>query len=172
MSGGVIDRLREVLGEADRKEVGRSTEVALEILDNPAILPDLIACLRDGDEAVVSHAAHAVMQISAQKSSLFQTFADGLVETLANKSQWEIGEQLPKILCELDLSEQQLERLVPLLMDQTDDRSAIAAASALSALRRLADRGSIPRDIFDRAIEKALVSPRKAVAARARRLLA
>lgn len=172
MAEEVSVRLRDVLGSGDRKEVGRTTEVALEVLDNPAMLPDLLSCLSASDETVISHAAHAVMQIGAEDNQLFQPHVDQLIHTLEHRTQWEIGEQLPKVICELDLTPEQVDRLVPVLVAQIDDKSAIAAACALSGLKRLGDRGLISAKAVEGQLATALQSPRKAVAARARRLVA
>lgn len=171
MSRPTADRLRKVLGEGDRREVGRSAEVALEALDNPAILADLIRCLGDDDFAVVSHGAHAAMQIGVENPKLFQTYVDDLIDLLDRGRAWELGEQLPKILAELDLLKSQAHRLTTILVKQVDDRSAIVAASALTALKRLSDRGLSPGDTTNKLLEKALHSPSRAVAARARRLM-
>lgn len=172
MADKLAARLREVLGSGDRKEVGRSTEVALEALDNPAILPELLKWLSVGDETVISHAAHVVMQVGAEDSQLFQPYAGELIHTLEHRTQWEVGEQLPKVICELDLTADQLNRLVPILVAQIDDKSAIAAACALSGLKRLGGRGLISTEVVEKHLAKALQSPRKALAARARRLVA
>ncbi len=163
-------RLRIALGEGDRRELGRSTQVAREVLDNPLMLPDLLECLLESNETVVSHAAHAVMQIGAAEPLLFQQFVDRLISILERPRQWEVGEQVPKVLAELALTEAQADRLTSILIKQIDDRSTIAAACALSVLKRLADRSLADPEIADEAIEKARQSSRKALAARARQL--
>ena len=170
MDENPVTRLRIALGEGDRREIGRSTQVAREVLDNPLILPDLLDCLHENDEAVVSHAAHAIMQIGAAEPVLFEQHADRLIVLLEQPHQWEIGEQAPKVLAELDLTAVQMDRLIPILVRQVDDRSTIAAACALSALKRLADRRLVSAAVANEAIETASRSPRKALAARARQL--
>lgn len=172
MSSAVQERLAKVLSQGKRGEIGRASEIALEALDNPAMVGDLLSCLTHSDPAVVAHAAHAVMQVGASDVAPFDAHTDRLIDLLDNCSAWEIGEQLPKILAELDLSQSQLQRIEPILIAQIDNRSAIASASALSALARLAARSMIDGAKVDRLISTAAASPRKAVAARARRLMA
>lgn len=160
------------LAEGARGEVGRSSEVALEALDNPAIIADLLGFLESENAAVVAHAAHAVMQIGKARCVLFESHADRMIELLQNRSGWEVGEQLPKVLSEIDLTNEQITRLVPVLINQIDDRSAIASVCALTALVRLSERQLFSRGAAEVLVAKAASSPRKAVAARARRLMA
>lgn len=170
MSGDVAHRLRIALGEGDRRTLGRATEIARETLDNPLLVADLLICLRDEDETVVSHAAHAVMQVGAQAPGLFQPHVTEMIGILDRSRQWEVGEQLPKVLAELDLDAAGAGRLAAVLERRAEEGSAIAAASALSAMKRLTERDLVAPDTYARLVERALRSPRKAVAARARRL--
>ena len=167
-----LQALRARLLSGDRRELGDATTVARGVLDDPGLLPLLVDCLEDGDATVVSHAAHAAMQVSRDRPDLFQSFAGRLTGILAASPVWEIGEQLPKILARLDLDPAQAARLQTVLERKAEADSAIAAASALTALVDLAGRGLIDPDDARRVVERALSSPRKAVAARARRLLA
>ncbi|MEX0343584.1 MAG: hypothetical protein AB3N20_01590 [Rhizobiaceae bacterium] len=159
------------LAEGTRGEVGRAGEVALEALDNPAIILELLDFLKSDDAAVVAHAAHAVMQIGKVRCDLFESHADRLIELLRNRSAWEIGEQLPKVLSEINLTTEQIAHLVPVLVRQIDDRSAIASVCALTALVRLSERQLFSASEVEKLVAKAALSPRKAVAARARRLM-
>ncbi len=131
----------------------------------------MIDCLADSDKAVVSHGAHAIMQIGGSRPDLFDDHIDRLTDILERCVVWEIGEQLPKILVETQLSRDRAIRLEQILIVRIDGKSNIAAASALTALNRLAERGLIGGDKVRDLIIDAAKSPRKALAARARRLL-
>ncbi len=163
-------RLRQRLAQGDRKTLGEASSVAREVLDDPALAGPLIDCLEDEDEAVVAHAAHAVMQVGGDRPELFEPHADRLLAILGRCDQWEIGEQLPKVLAAMPLDDSRVRRLSDMLIAQTGASSNIAAASALSGLVDLAVRGRIPRAIAREQVDIALKSPRKALAARARRL--
>jgi hypothetical protein len=162
--------LRERLAEGDRKTLGEASSVAREVLDDPALVRPLVDCLDDADAAVVAHAAHAMMQAGGDRPELFQPYSDRLLAVLSRCSQWEIGEQLPKVLAAMPLDDDQTQQLADILVRQTASPSNIAAASALSGLAELAASGRIPASIAEEEIEKALASPRKALAARARRI--
>lgn len=162
--------LRDLLAQGRRGETGHATTIARDVLDAPGFLLPLLDLLDDADPAVVAHAAHAVMQVAADRPDLFQPHADRLIDRLDPPAQWEIGEQLPKIVCELDLTPVQAARLAAVLEGRLEDRSAIAAASALSALVRLAERGLADPARVRGAHAAALASSSKALAARARRM--
>lgn len=164
--------LRALLADGPRKEIGAAAVVAGEILDTPQLVESVIALLTDDDPAVVAHAAHALMQVSLDEPTIFQTQIEVLLDVLEFGKQWEIGEQLPKILTRCDLTPAQAERCAGALEKNLQDKSNIAAASALSGLARLAEQQLIDDKVIQSAFETALNSPRKALAARARRLLA
>ena len=167
-------RQRAALGRrlagGERKTLGAA--VARDVLDDPALVAPLIDCLDGDDAAVVSHAAHAVMRIGRDAPALVAPYADRLLAVLAAARQWEIGEQLPKVIVALPLTGDQTGLLADILVRQTGNPSNIAAASALSGLADLATKGRIEQAVALREIERALKSPRKALAARARRLVA
>ena len=169
-AGAEQSRLRDRLAEGTRGEIGNATEIAREIIAFPGLLHALIELLDDPDGLVVSHGAHAAMQVSLDRPELFREQVDRLLGLLERSPHWEIGEQLPKILAVQDLSGAQLARFRALLERKLGGRSAIAAASALSALVDLADRGAIDADVARKAHAAALHSPSKALAARARQL--
>ncbi|MBO6716626.1 MAG: hypothetical protein JJ913_01580 [Rhizobiaceae bacterium] len=170
MPGHTHPQLRGKLAGGDRKEVGAAASVAREVLDDPGLVRPLVDCLEDGDAAVVSHAAHAVMQVGRDEPNVFAPHADRLIAILRRCSQWEIGEQLPKVLAAVPITDDQTQQLADILVAQTGNPSNIAAASALSGLAELATTGRIDAAIARDAIERALASPRKALAARARRI--
>ncbi|PSM19801.1 MULTISPECIES: hypothetical protein [Nitratireductor] len=165
-----MNRLRDRLAENARGEIGQASAVAREVLDCPGQLDALVALLADDDATVVAHAAHAAMQVALDRPDLFQGRAAHLISLLARPGPWERGEQLPKILARLDLEKGEASRLAKILLGKLDERSTIAAASALSALVELACTGRIEPAVARRAHSRALASPRKALAARARRL--
>lgn len=163
--------LRQRLALGDRKEVGEAAAITREVLDDPSLVRPLVDLLEDADEAVVAHAAHVVMQVGRDAPALFLPYADRLLSILRACGQWEIGEQLPKVLAVIELDDDQTQQLADLLAAQVDAKSNIAAASALTGLAELARTGRIGEDIARDAINAALASPRKALAARARRIL-
>ncbi|MEX3009133.1 hypothetical protein [Hoeflea sp. TYP-13] len=162
--------LRDRLMEGDRRVVGAAGAVADQVRQDATLLPELIALLDDGDKAVVAHAAHALMQLAADEPARFDPFADGLLDRLETLNQWEIGEQLPKILVRTALTNVQVQRLAGILKSNTNAKSNIVAACSLQGIVDLACDRRIDPAIAVKCLETALASDRKALAARARQL--
>lgn len=162
--------LRDRLEEGDRRVVGAAGAVADQVRQDPGLLPELIELLDDTDPAVVAHTTHAMMQLGLSDPSLFDPFVETLLDRLADPAQWEIGEQLPKILVRTRLSDSQVQRLYSILQNNSNNRSNIMAACSLQGIVDLARDGRIDRNGAERALEAALKSDRKALSARARRL--
>ncbi len=165
-----MDRLRDRLEEGDRRVIGAAGAVADTVRRNPDRIAELIGLVDDDDTAVVAHTAHAMMQIAQDEPALFDPFADTLLDRLEALRQWEIGEQLPKILVCLPLTDNQAERLYDILCANIQDRSNIVAACSLQGIVDLARDGRVDRGRAQAALNAALGSHRKALAARARRL--
>lgn len=136
----------------------------------PDLLAQLLSSLSDTDPAVVAHAAHAAMQLSARQPGLFDPHVQTLIETLRAAEYWELGEQLPKILVRSKLSANQHPHLIAILLRNLEHKSNIVAVCALQALVDLALDGRADRAVARRAIDDALLSDRKALSARARKL--
>ncbi len=166
------DWLRDRLAEGDRRVPGAAGTVADGVLSDNTLLADLVALLDDDDPVIVSHAAHAAMQVSSRNPALFDPFVDRLVALLQALKQWELGEQLPKILVRCSLTEEQARRISDILLVNLESRFNIVAACSLQGLVDLTADGRLDRAVGEDALDRALASPRKALSARARRLRA
>lgn len=164
--------IRDRLHEGDRRETGTSEIVAAMALSDLKVLGAVLECLDDPDPGVVSHAAHALMRVGEQRPELFDPSCDFLLERLAGPKQWEIGEQLPKILVRMNLSDIQVETLARTLERNTASEWSIVAACSLQAIVDLALAGRIDAKRAESQLNSALSSKRKALAARARVLSA
>ena len=162
--------LRDRLAEGDRRVVGAAGAVADQVRRDPDLVAELVGLLDDDDAAVVAHAAHAMMQVAGDNSAVFDPLADMLLDRLQQPRQWEIGEQLPKILVRLPLSATQSARLYEILLANMRNRSNIVAACSLQGIADLARDGRVDRGRTQAALDAALGSDRKALSARARRL--
>ena len=166
----MFSELRDRLKQGDRRIVGAAGSVADQVLRDDAPLCGVISLLEDDDTAVVAHAAHALMQIAMAEPVRFDVHIDALLDLLENPRQWEIGEQLPKILVRAALTNFQTERLAGILEANSGNKSNIVAACSLQGIVDLACDGRIKASVAHRLIDTALASDRKALAARARKL--
>ncbi|MCP4317151.1 MAG: hypothetical protein GY789_14345 [Hyphomicrobiales bacterium] len=164
-------QLRDRLKEGDRRIVGAACAVADQVRQDATLLPHLIKLLDDDDTAVVAHTAHALMQIAMDEPARFDPFVESLLDRLEQPRQWEIGEQLPKILVRAALTDAQVERLFGVLAANTRNKSNIVAACSLQGIVDLACDRRIEPQMAEKTLAAALTSDRKALSARARRLL-
>ncbi len=159
----------DLLKEGDRKEVARASEVAAQILDTPPLIDTLLDCLCTGDETVRAHAAHALMQVGRQQAHILYPVHSRLLTEIALIQQWEVQEQLMKVLPLIDTSDQ----VVQLAKQNLFHKSAIVRTCALQALFDLAQR--IPNrfnEVIHILQEYQNVHAPKSLQARARKLLA
>ena len=153
--------MRDLLATGSRGEVGEAAAIARICLDDPPSTRVLVALLEDDNPAVVAHAAHALMQVARDSPGSLQPALPQLLIHLEKNRQWEIAEQLPKVLVRLKLDDTEVSRLLGLLEDLLDGSSAIGAASALTAIVDLAQQDRVDGTVAEQAIRRALASPRK-----------
>ncbi len=164
-------QLLELLAEGERKAVANSTAVARAVLANPAHVKVLVDALSSANATIVSHAAHALLTVFKKNPALLKPFASQLLKAF-KRDQWEVLEQLAKILPGLELPPAQqktfVQRLEQVFYQGT---SSIARTCALQALDDIAGRQKKWRATSDKAMKFALEEGTKAMQARARTLL-
>ena len=159
------------LANGDRKEVARSTEVAHQIIADPSLMPYLMEGLIHGDETTRSHAAHACLTISQENLELLEAVKDTLITALM-ADQWELLEQMAKILPQLDLDAHDVALVAGRLGDVFEDsKSSIARTCALEAMVHLSDQYPALKGASEAMLQYALEEGTKAMQARARKLM-
>lgn len=160
------------LAEGKRGAIARSNEVAAHILENPAHMPTLIGALSVTDTIVVSHAAHACLTVYKKSPDLLVPYKNTLLALLEGQNQWELIEQLSKIVpflaCTVEENAALTARLVSIV---ESGKSSIARTCALQALVDMAALDGIHRQMADKALAYALAHGTKAMQARARKLM-
>lgn len=159
------------LGEGDRKAVARSSEVAGVVIKRPELLTVVIDALGINDQTTVAHAAHALNTVVQEQPQLLEPHADALVRSY-NYEQWEVLEQLGKILPKLPLTDAQVQAVA----DRSQHvfyhhTSAIARVCALQCFMDMAAINPSMKLAADDMLQHALTSESKALQARARKLL-
>lgn len=163
--------IMEMLAEGERKAIAKSTAVALAVLANPLMTKILVDALSSPNPTIVSHAAHALLTVFRKNPALLKPFADQLMKAF-KRDQWEILEQLAKILPGLDLPKPKQRTLVDRLEQIFyDSPSSIARTSALQALDDLGAQHKVWRERSTKAMKFAFEQGSKAMRARARKLL-
>ncbi len=161
-----------LLSEGKRGAVARSTEVAEYIIEHPTCFLILLEQIQKGDEVCISHASHALATIGKLSPGLVSSHSTELTQLLLKQRQWEFIEAFSKILSILTLSNEQA--LVAFDVLETVFRSGKASLERVWALQALYDIALMfpeCRERVEGALKVALHSDKKAVQARARRLM-
>ncbi|WP_020593510.1 hypothetical protein [Kiloniella laminariae] len=167
----MAQQLRELLAVGDRKAIGRASEVAFLVRAEPELLSELLGCLKAGDTTVCSHAAHALMQIALEQPDLIQPYRKRLLAETCLVDQWEIQEQLMKILPLLHWTKGEQEAVLNLVRGNLGHKSAIVRTCALQALY---DFSRLDRTLLaelKKLLQQMMDSGAKSSQARARKLL-
>lgn len=163
--------IRVILSGGDRRSIGRADAVAQEVVEHPALLPELMDALLDRNDVVQMRGADAIEKITRTHAGLLDGYEARLLDLLADMLQQEVRWHLFQLLPRLALTHHQKRTLFELGVDALRDKSRIVAADALSALFSLSIDDYPMRD---RALAAArtLLTGAPSIAARARKLLA
>ncbi len=161
----------DMLAKGDRKEVGQAGEVASIIFETPPLLEELMDCIVNGNEKVRAHGAHALMQVGTKKPGLLNPFKDRLLAEISGIDQWEVQEQLLKILPKLDFTPDTRDFAIDHCRGQLRHKAAFVKTCALQALADFSRND--PKLMAETRIllEQALETGAKSMQARARKLL-
>ncbi|NVJ97229.1 MAG: hypothetical protein HWE25_03695 [Alphaproteobacteria bacterium] len=160
----------QMLAEGDRKEVARSGDVAVAAAESPETLALVVAALFHDEPAVVSHAAHALMTVAKKNAPLLNPHREALARAYGEE-QWELKEQMAKILPQLSFRESEQGRL----MEEFDatlrtHKSGIARTCALQAMVDIAAQNNAHAAMARQGLDYAQGHTSKALQARARKL--
>ncbi|MBI5868034.1 MAG: hypothetical protein HZB43_07055 [candidate division Zixibacteria bacterium] len=152
--------------------MGKSTYVAGLVRREPSLAAELVGVLLSEDKTAVAHAAHALMEVAMSNPEIIQPLRRKLMVEISDIGQWEVREQLCKVLPRLWLSPKDRNIAAGIFVRYLADKSSIVRACALQGLADLAMIDPKRRVPTRKLIEAAAQSGTAAVRARARRLLA
>ncbi|QCN94404.1 ACT domain-containing protein [Azospirillum argentinense] len=156
----------------DRRAFGDIPTVAEAVAADPARLPELVACLFDGDAGVRMRAADALERVSRGDARPLDAFAERLLTDAAAIEQAEVRWHLAAVLPRLTLTEEQRGRAVALLEGWFENRaSRIVQSAALQAMVDLAADDPELRPVAADMLGRAMRSRIPSLAARAKRIL-
>lgn len=129
------------LSGGTKRSLGRTNQLAAEILKNPKAFPHLIAGISHHDPVIRMRAADAIEKITLQRPDLLRPFKKKLLAlatgsaapSLQQEVRWHLALLLPRL--ELTLTERAL--ATDILFEYLDDRSIIVKTHALQSLADL-----------------------------------
>jgi HEAT repeat protein len=122
----------------DRRSIGRSNEVMLEVLRNPQLFGNLFGGMLSDNKVVRMRAADAVEKITRRQPKHLQRYKHKLITRVTQTDQPEVRWHVAQMLPRLKLKLEELPRVVGLLYAYLNDPSRIVATSAMQALADLA----------------------------------
>ncbi|HEY4880533.1 MAG TPA: hypothetical protein VIH97_15530 [Candidatus Acidoferrales bacterium] len=130
------------LSGGDRRSIGRSNEIAADVLVRPAqsprLLKVLIGALTSPDEVLRMRSADAVEKITMQRPELLQPFKKNLLSLAGTITQKEVRWHLAILIPRLELTSTERAVSVEILFDYLRDKSSIVKTFAMQSLADLA----------------------------------
>jgi hypothetical protein len=130
------------LSGGDRRSIGRSNEIAADVLVRPAqsprLLKVLIGALTSPDEVLRMRSADAVEKITMQRPELLQPFKKNLLSLAGTITQKEVRWHLALLIPRLKLTATERAVSVEILFDYLRDKSSIVKTFAMQSLADLA----------------------------------
>tara|TARA_R110002096_G_scaffold169810_14_gene341659 strand:- start:465 stop:971 length:507 start_codon:yes stop_codon:yes gene_type:complete len=159
------------LAEGKRSAIAGSSDVAHYVVGKPEAVGLLIEALSSSDAIVAAHAAHACLSVFKACPDRLLPYRKTLLAVLHQRDQWELIEQLTKIVPQLGCTDEEQKSLSRRLMDVVGyGTSSIARTCALQGLVDLASIDEFYETNASQAIAYALENGTKAMKARARKL--
>ena len=126
----IVDKLRG----GDSRSIGRSDQVARQIMKNPKLLAQVFAAMLDASPVVRMRAADAIEKASAIYPVLLQPHKRVILNKIAVIPQQEVRWHVAQILPRLKLTPKERNHAMSILFDYLEDKSSIVKTFAMQAL--------------------------------------
>ncbi len=164
------DVLKKLAG-GDRRSIGRSNQVAREVLANEALFPELFLGMLQDDPVVRMRSGDSAEKITAKRPELLQPYKSQLLRLVSKHEDKEVRWHVAQMLPRLKLTRRERDDAVQILLGYLGDESSIVKTSSMQALADFADRdGELLAEILP-LIERLTRSGTPAMASRGRKLL-
>lgn len=167
------NQIRTILNRlegGDRRSIGRSDEVASEVLAKPELFDALAFGLALEDPVVRMRCADAMEKVTAIHPEYLLPYKHALIETWSLITQKEVRWHIAAMLSRLPLKAAEQQRVIGILLSYTNDRSSIVKTLAMQALADIAMRDEKLQPLVRRHIEELSITGTPAMRARGRRL--
>lgn len=161
----------DLLRIGDRRTLGKSTYVASLVQRKPSLAAELVNAILSKDKTAGAHAAHALLEVTQTDPEIIRPLRRRLLFEISAVDQWEVREQLCKVLPRLRLGPKERNMAAGIFVRYLADKSSIVGACALQGLADLAMIDPKRKPATRKLIEAAERSGTPAVRARARKLL-
>jgi hypothetical protein len=126
--------LLKKLSGGNRRSIGRSKEVAAQVLAHPAYFRYAFAGLASDDSVVRMRAADAIEKITARRPELLRPHKGKLLAIASSSEQQEIRWHAALIIPRLELTKKERAVALDILFDYLRDKSSIVKTFAMQAI--------------------------------------
>ena len=144
-----MNNILEKLSGGDLRSEGRAAEVAAEIIHNHCLLMDLIPGLQSDDKRVRARTCMTMEVISRDHPALLEDTVPQLIELASTDTvpqvRWHIAEIFGNVL----ISDDEIERIIPILLEYLRDKSKIVKYCAVQTLGILGKESPSRKTIAD-----------------------
>jgi hypothetical protein len=166
-----MDDILHKLAGQDRRSIGRVNEVVEDVLHDPSLFEVVFDGMLSDDPIIRMRCADAVEKITAQHPEYLQPFKTRLIHQVAKSEQQEVRWHVAQMVPRLDLSVEERELVVAILLDYLSDRSKIVKTFSMQALADLAEEDARLRDRLIPLFEELTEAGSPAMKSRGRKLL-
>jgi hypothetical protein len=159
------------LSGGDRRSIGRSNEVAAEVLAHPALFRHVFGGLLSDDPLIRMRAADAVEKITAQRPDLLRQYKRKLLAVAGSADQRELCWHAALMIPRLELTTEERAVAVDILFDYLRNHSSIVKTFAMQGLSDLASKDSSLRTKIVPLLEELTETGTPAMRARGRKVL-
>lgn len=160
-----------MLKGGDRRSIGRSNEVVVQVLEKPELFEVLISGIALDDPLVRMRCADAAEKISVPHPEYLAPYKRTLIEDYSGIEQKEVRWHIAAMLARLPLTAKEQTRVVEILLSYTNDRSSIVKTLAMQGLADIAMRDEKLKPHVRQHIEELCITGTHAMRARGRHLL-
>lgn len=166
-----MNQLLQKLTGGDRRSIGRSDEVAAEVLADPAQFPLIFEGLLGDDPLIRMRAADAIEKITAVHPEYLYPYKTQLIEQVARIDQQEVRWHVAQLLPRLPWSEAERAQVVEILLTYLNDSSKIVKTFSMQALADLAGQDASLRPQVVKLLTEFTQTGSPAMQSRGRKLL-
>ena len=166
-----MDKILGKLEGSDRRSIGKSNEVVMDVLKNPTLFKDVIQCMHHDDPVVRMRAADVVEKITAQHPEYLKPYKKKLIDRIAGIEQQEVRWHMAQIFPRLNLSLVEQKTVINILYDYLKDKSNIVKVFSLQALSDFAVNDNILKKEVINLLHKSIITGSAAVKNRSTKLL-
>jgi hypothetical protein len=163
--------LRKLAG-TDRRSIGKSSQVVVQVLKNPRLFRVLFDGMLDADPILRMRCADAVEKITARRPELLHPYKKRLIHHVARIEQQEVRWHVAQMVSRLELTPRERRAVVAILREYLNDQSGIVRTFSMRALADIAKQDATLRPAMVRQLENLTRTGTPAMQARGRKLLA